>query len=90
MKIKISQDFREADLTLPKKGDRHSQPYHAEPSISIHALRAEGDKWEQIIDCNFDEFQATPSGWRATKEGGSVAEKEVVQSTPSVWRATWS
>ena len=43
MKIKISQDFREADLTLPKKGDRHSQPYHAEPSISIHALRAEGD-----------------------------------------------
>ena len=58
--------------------------------ISIHTLRVEGDKWEQIIDCNFDEFQSTPSVWRATKEGGSVAEKEVFQSTPSVWRATWS
>ena len=46
MKIKISQDFREADLTLRKKDDRHSQPYHAEPGISIHALRVEGDPSE--------------------------------------------
>ena len=66
MKIKTSQDFREADLTLCKKGDRHSQPYHAEPGISIHALRVEGDITYSYLYVNTFLFQSTPSVWRAT------------------------
>ena len=59
-------------------------------SISIHALRVEGD-----IALGYGralcaaQFLSTPSGWRATKSGVLLLCKAIFLSTPSGWRATF-
>ena len=57
-------------------------------SISIHALRVEGDAgfemdlWAAVL------FLSTPSGWRATLLLRTMLRNPKFLSTPSGWRAT--
>ena len=61
----------------------------AETSISIHALRVEGDLVALHGEVRSIEFLSTPSGWRATKSAlDSLGQLEQFLSTPSGWRAT--
>ena len=57
-------------------------------SISIHALRVEGDR--ALADIIMDEMQflSTPSGWRATIDVSVTNPFARFLSTPSGWRAT--
>ena len=40
--------------------------------ISIHALRVEGDTISAVNTAKIFLFLSTPSGWRATYQGGHV------------------
>ena len=60
----------------------------ASASISIHALRVEGDKQWVCDEVDFGKFLSTPSGWRATIKGIVSGIKDLFLSTPSGWRAT--
>ena len=57
-------------------------------SISIHALRGEGDGTGRQIITFYLKFQSTPSVGRATRSARWEGVKVVFQSTPSVGRAT--
>ena len=58
-------------------------------TISIHALRVEGDCKTARILGYFGLFLSTPSGWRATALYIEFAETiDKFLSTPSGWRAT--
>ena len=58
-------------------------------TISIHALRVEGDPVYGYIGRAEDIFLSTPSGWRATINTAFDATQSVkFLSTPSGWRAT--
>ena len=57
-------------------------------TISIHALRVEGDELLQLLQLISFEFLSTPSVWRATGSGFSRTRHHRFLSTPSVWRAT--
>ena len=57
-------------------------------SISIHALRGEGDIPPSLNKFAGREFQSTPSVGRATMAGVSEMVFMTFQSTPSVGRAT--
>ena len=56
--------------------------------ISIHALRAEGDRWSGIPFVVWAEFLSTPSVRRATPEFPFLPYFIQFLSTPSVRRAT--
>ena len=61
-----------------------------ELSISIHALREEGDKrasekWDETR-----KFLSTPSARRATDDGADRVVQTKFLSTPSARRATWT
>ena len=61
----------------------------SDSSISIHALREEGDHNRVIADGEFAQFLSTPSARRATDAGESgAALGEKFLSTPSARRAT--
>ena len=57
-------------------------------SISIHALRVEGDRLDVALRETQLLFLSTPSGWRATKASLTLAKRLKFLSTPSGWRAT--
>ena len=58
-------------------------------SISIHALREEGDPAEQKCSCGVKRFLSTPSARRATSAARGVGQPDTVfLSTPSARRAT--
>ena len=62
-------------------------------SISIHALRKEGDPDRSCIRSVDLQFLSTPSVRRATTENGDGTSEVVFLSTPSARRATvlkWS
>ncbi len=58
-------------------------------SISIHALRGEGDNFRQHLCRVSSPFQSTPSVGRATFDGNPARYVGQFQSTPSVGRATY-
>ena len=60
------------------------------PSISIHALRVEGDEWFKSLYSELPIFLSTPSGWRATAFGSRSVVMRIFLSTPSGWRATYT
>ena len=64
------------------------KPLRAGASISIHALRVEGDANLAAADPESYTFQSTPSVWRATQPAVALLDLDEFQSTPSVWRAT--
>ena len=53
---------------LPPHGGRplYQVPVFTEPSISIHSLRMEGDRWNEKQSHDAVLFQSTPSAWRET------------------------
>ena len=57
-------------------------------SISIHALRGEGDPQEFAKAFGVSAFQSTPSVGRATEAAKAFYKLIIFQSTPSVGRAT--
>ena len=57
-------------------------------SISIHALRVEGDAGQPKKQNAANGFLSTPSVWRATLDWLKQSTENVFLSTPSVWRAT--
>ena len=57
-------------------------------TISIHALRGEGDGCREADKVNHNIFQSTPSVGRATRFWQIADDKPLFQSTPSVGRAT--
>ena len=57
-------------------------------TISIHALRVEGDQTVEPVSVEYFVFLSTPSGWRATATAFILATTEKFLSTPSGWRAT--
>ena len=57
-------------------------------SISIHALRVEGDNLLSCGAVQVSQFLSTPSVWRATMGGELRVQLLKFLSTPSVWRAT--
>ena len=58
-------------------------------TISIHALRVEGDHIGQTLQQWRVKFLSTPSGWRATTKHVIFAFVSIkFLSTPSGWRAT--
>ena len=58
-------------------------------SISIHALRVEGDPtWRPAFIRIGQTFLSTPSGWRATRSALELVWVWGFLSTPSGWRAT--
>ena len=57
-------------------------------SISIHALRVEGDNFTMMDNLGVAIFQSTPSVWRATTILSACVGVISFQSTPSVRRAT--
>ena len=62
---------------------------HSSHSISIHALRGEGDVVEPVPSVFVSPFQSTPSAGRATTILDLSAPASAFQSTPSVGRATY-
>ena len=59
-------------------------------SISIHALRVEGDRLDVALRETQLLFLSTPSGWRATTRCKKKQEStQKFLSTPSGWRATF-
>ena len=59
-------------------------------SISIHALRVEGDAVTMLYALADQIFLSTPSGWRATRAAHIGLLSNQFLSTPSGWRATSS
>ena len=57
-------------------------------SISIHALRVEGDPALFRLPISFPNFYPRPPGWRATTVGRIACAFEQFLSTPSGWRTT--
>ena len=57
-------------------------------SISIHALRVEGDRLDVALRETQLLFLSTPSGWRATEKQSDTLTSVIFLSTPSGWRAT--
>ena len=57
-------------------------------SISIHALRVEGDRLDVALRETQLLFLSTPSGWRATADVVNWFVDMRFLSTPSGWRAT--
>ena len=57
-------------------------------SISIHALRVEGDRLDVALRETQLLFLSTPSGWRATDFFAKSLNVYTFLSTPSGWRAT--
>ena len=57
-------------------------------SISIHALRVEGDRLDVALRETQLLFLSTPSGWRATVTINQQDQDAIFLSTPSGWRAT--
>ncbi len=57
-------------------------------TISIHALRVEGDTPSLVSIKIFKGFLSTPSGWRATRCSWNWVKLSEFLSTPSGWRAT--
>ena len=77
---------------LPPCGGRHSVLYHHAHTaeISIHSLRAEGDKLEFRRRMCEEVFQSTPSVRRETITPRKVTSYYLIfQSTPSVRRETF-
>ena len=72
---------RRATCAIAAPKDRHS--------ISIHALREEGDKLALGAADVSDKFLSTPSARRATYVDGEDILAEVFLSTPSARRATY-
>ena len=59
------------------------------PSISIHALREEGDRALAVSNLTIHVFQSTPSARRATPHSHHLSKlMQKFQSTPSARRAT--
>ena len=58
-------------------------------TISIHALRVEGDEHGCMRFKDLQAFLSTPSGWRATYYDGTKLLSLKFLSTPSGWRATY-
>ena len=56
--------------------------------VSIHAFRGEGDNAKGYVSADYQMFQSTPSGGKATGRGGEGIAREVFQSTPSGGKAT--
>ena len=63
---------------------------HGIESISIHALREEGDYLLDLLSRMTNEFLSTPSARRATRTGGKRPVNMQFLSTPSARRATQS
>ena len=57
-------------------------------TISIHALRVEGDAKQSDAGGGGTIFLSTPSGWRATHARKRLFGVFAFLSTPSGWRAT--
>ena len=57
-------------------------------SISIHALREEGDRAAGVQNVQYFAFLSTPSARRATRGTGERAGRNIFLSTPSARRAT--
>ncbi len=75
----------------PPGGGRHYICYVfyvSECSISIHALRVEGDLARCMRPSRQPKFLSTPSGWRATFISSTIMPVAKFLSTPSGWRAT--
>ena len=75
----------------PPWGGRHYNPIQNDLyiTISIHALRGEGDVNSGYQSAAANTFQSTPSVGRATVNSGyQSAAANTFQSTPSVGRAT--
>ena len=66
---------------------RHHEPRRSD-SISIHALREEGDYLSQYYRAKERQFLSTPSARRATKDGTMTIMASKFLSTPSARRAT--
>ena len=63
---------------------RERQPH----PISIHALREEGDGFDQQTGKELTQFLSTPSARRATGAVASTTTPKIFLSTPSARRAT--
>ena len=74
----------------PPRGGRHASMAFSLPNvtISIHALREEGDDVPRDGFCNAVKFLSTPSARRATQTSVSKQSSTKFLSTPSARRAT--
>ena len=63
---------------------------HPAETISIHALRGEGDQIPLPMFVRRSLFQSTPSVGRATTFTATKRYRKIFQSTPSVGRATFT
>ena len=71
-----------------RRATRKMRKARRRSSISIHALREEGDDWFFTVDNETELFLSTPSARRATGTGDLKAASGVFLSTPSARRAT--
>ena len=85
------QPIKQADFyPRPPRGGRllSQGRFLAEESISIHALREEGDQSSFTRTGRCPQFLSTPSARRATREPNRKGVSTIFLSTPSARRAT--